>query len=199
MECFRCKGANPDGQSFCGACGAPLDLALGPFREILESRVGEQVHAALADEFKAQRDKAEALVEQVEQMGRQARRGSLWVAVPLVALILILFLLELRTYYDFAGRLEIARHDLDQKLQQSREQAQAIQKERDALQEEYTRLRRLNPAATKESLAPVLHEEVRAALNEKLKDAKVVEMEAAQAAVLRVSEWGKLLGFVVGI
>jgi hypothetical protein len=56
-----------------------------------------------------------------------------------------------------------------------------------------------NSIALKDAAGLKLREQVQAILKDQYKDQKLLEVETAQAVATRVAEWGKLLGFFVGI
>ena len=56
-----------------------------------------------------------------------------------------------------------------------------------------------NSIALKDANGLKLREQVQAILKDQYKDQKLLEIETAQAVATRVAEWGKLLGFFVGI
>jgi acid phosphatase type 7 len=55
MNCEQCGASNPEGQKYCGACGAPLDSLAGPTRAAVESTVRQEVAKALSGYVKDQR------------------------------------------------------------------------------------------------------------------------------------------------
>jgi hypothetical protein len=55
MKCERCGHSNPEGQKYCGECGAPLDSIAGPVRAAIDSSVRQEVASALSTYTKNQR------------------------------------------------------------------------------------------------------------------------------------------------
>jgi hypothetical protein len=55
MICQQCQSGNPEGQKYCGQCGAPLEALPAATRAAIEASVRQEVTKALSDHIKDQR------------------------------------------------------------------------------------------------------------------------------------------------
>src|SRR5438445_3268790 len=107
IECPDCHAVNPDGQKFCGQCGAPLVFSLR-----------DQVHGILKELTKDQKLlEIEAAQQVVSRPSDWAKLFGLVVGVPLAVLAVVLAILGIKTYGDFAGSVDTAKKDAIQKMQ----------------------------------------------------------------------------------
>lgn len=107
LKCMKCHSANPEGQRFCGQCGSAITAS-----------VREQIQAILKEETKDQS------VLELETAQRVVARLSDWaklfgvvVGVPLALLGVVLAIMGIKTYSDFASGIEAAKKEAIQKMQ----------------------------------------------------------------------------------
>ena len=123
MECIKCRTPNPEGKKYCGDCGTPLDLSLGPLKNLLESTVREQIQSALKEYFKDQKAAEFDITERV------TNRLIGWAKIlggVLGVVLLILGAVGIKSFSDVTGD---AKKQIDSQVEQKKEEIGKLVKE----------------------------------------------------------------------
>jgi hypothetical protein len=131
MACSRCGVGNPDGKKYCGDCGAPLDPDFGPVREYLDSRLPDEVRAAIKEQLKDQK------VLEIETSWAIASRVTDWMKVLAFVLafpLAILGAFGVKSYFDVMVVMrdsQQAAEAMKKQIEQSKATADETQKQID--------------------------------------------------------------------
>jgi hypothetical protein len=88
MDCVRCKSQNPDENQYCGKCGAILDGSIGQIKTLLEATLRDEIHSAIADQFKDQKLASYEITESVvDRLLNWAKILGVVVGIPLTLVI----------------------------------------------------------------------------------------------------------------
>jgi hypothetical protein len=137
IECPRCEAHNPDGNRFCGDCGAPLDPTFVAIKDI----VRDQVNGVIKDNYKDQKllevETAQAVASRLSDW---AKLFGFFVGIPIAILLLVLGGLGIKTYSDFASQVDKAQNEVAAHLQDAQERAAKLRTEGESLAQDYERL-----------------------------------------------------------
>jgi hypothetical protein len=169
-------------------------------KQSLEASLREQLQVEFEQKWTQQSlAEGDAAQKLVAQRSARSRMAGLFLGVPIALLALVVGFLMVQSYFTFTARLETARQEVDAQLRQAQQERETLRSQLERIQP--TSPRPATPAAAAETgdSGVSVHDEVEAALNQRLKDQKLVETEAAEAVVAKLSDWAKLFGFFVGI
>jgi hypothetical protein len=123
MECPNCKLDNPEGNKFCGACGALLDQkqwSVNDFRSYLQN----EIRVAFKDEFKdRQAIETETAQRIAEKLAGWAKLFGAFVGIPLTIILFLAGLLGVKSYTDISTAITTARSDITTKLGKAKDDA----------------------------------------------------------------------------
>lgn len=115
MKCIRCDTPNPEGQKFCGNCGAPLDPNLGPLiKEYLQTHLPQEIRAALKEQLQ---DQKVVEVETAEAIWDRLIKWTKYVAFVIGIPVAILAGVGVKSCLD----LSKAREEIDYKLRAAKD------------------------------------------------------------------------------
>jgi uncharacterized protein YoxC len=131
MECPKCQAPIPDDKSYCSDCGAQLKSSP---EDSLKPELRQQVQAVLKEQFKDQKVVEVEIMETiVTRLSNWAKLFGYFVGIPFGILIVILGFLGIKTVSDL--------HDVTQRIDQAKQQADEVSKTGDGLLKEYEQLR----------------------------------------------------------
>lgn len=121
MQCLRCNALNPEGQRYCGTCGASLDPRLGPLKESLDALLREQIAAAIQEQFKNQKVVENELTETIIQ--RLSDWAKFYVGIPLAILVVALGFFGYEKLSDLDKLVEGAKQKIKPELDEVKTRA----------------------------------------------------------------------------
>jgi len=135
MECIKCRAPNPEGKKYCGDCGTPLDLNLGPLKSLLESSVRDQVQSSLKEYF---RDQKAAEFDITERVTNRLLGWAKILGVVFGAILLILGAVGIKSFSDVTGD---AKKQIDSQVGKKKEEIGKLVKEVDTGADEIRKAR----------------------------------------------------------
>src|SRR5438874_10019746 len=121
MVCPTCHSENPDGKSFCGDCGNPLQ------KSALGAAIQHEVERVLSSKLKEQKSvELETSQAIVARLADWAKLFGFFVGIPLTLFFAILGFLGLKTYSDFSSRVSKAREEALRPLDSTKAEAERI-------------------------------------------------------------------------
>jgi hypothetical protein len=139
-DCLRCKTPNPDGQRYCGDCGATLspDAVLTPADTSLEERIRKILNDRYENQKLVEIETAQAIAQRLSDW---AKLLAFFVGIPVALLLLVLGGLGIKSYNDFSGLVERSQKDVAQRLENAQQRATKLQTEGASLASDYEKLR----------------------------------------------------------
>ena len=179
MDCFLCKTANPEGQKYCGNCGAPLSSDLDPLGESYEPIIQQHVTTALREQL-VDRELVElrACQDILTRVQQWARLLGFFVGIPVALLMFILAFWGIRTFSDFSNKVDEVELQIEEQIiQEIQEANQDIQQaNQDIIVARESISRTLQRAASLEQQIALHQENISAT-------AKIAELQIEQVAV----------------
>jgi hypothetical protein len=141
VECARCKAPNPDGNRFCGDCGAPLEPAIADAKGVPDIQLRGQVAEIIKEHYKDQKiveiETAQAIASRLLDW---AKLLGFFVGIPVAVLLLILGVLGISKYSDFSDKIDKAQLDIGAKLTDAQNSLAKIQANSASLGNAYDQL-----------------------------------------------------------
>jgi len=124
MDCLNCKTTNPEGQKYCGNCGASLISNIGPPAEFLEPVIQEQLEIALKEQLRDQKLVELETVENITlRLQQWAKLFVFFMAIPITLFLIILALMGISTYSDFSKRVSDVEDRINERVSEFEQQA----------------------------------------------------------------------------
>lgn len=138
MDCLICNTKNPDDTKYCGNCGARLDVAAGPVKDMVEVAVRQEVDRALERYLKDQRIAEFDITEKVAN--RLLGWGKIFGTI-IGVLVVLAGILGVKSGYDIKKELQNIVKDIRQQTKNVKEEITSDSQELAKLKSEDAGLR----------------------------------------------------------
>jgi hypothetical protein len=104
MKCVNCNAENPDGKTFCGDCGAPLDPLQANIKQYVDAAIIHQLDRRMTDQRVVEAEITEKIAGKLMSW---ARMLGFFIGIPATIALALLGFFGIQTYSDISSRINL--------------------------------------------------------------------------------------------